>query len=77
MLLVVLLGGQALQITKLLALKHYNRLSTTYAVYVYAGKIGLIFRHAKIWRTTNKEFIIVRFLPKEARKILYYYLVYI
>jgi hypothetical protein len=77
MLLVVLLGGQAPRITEPSALEHCNGLSTTCAVCVYAGKMGLIFRHAKSRRTTNKEFIVVRFLLEEVGKILYCYLVYI
>jgi hypothetical protein len=77
MLLVVLMGGQAPRITELSALEHCNGPSTTRGVCAYAGKIGLIFRHAKSRRTTNNEFIVVRFLPEEAGKILYCYLVYI
>jgi hypothetical protein len=77
MLLILLLGGQAPRGTELSALEHCNGPSTTRGVCVYARKMGLIFRHAKSRRTTNNEFIVVRFLPEEAGRILYCYLVYI
>ena len=77
MLLTLLLGGQAPRGTELSALEHCNGPLTTRGVCVYARKMALVFRHAKSWRTTNNEFIVVRFLPEEAGRILYYYLVYI
>jgi hypothetical protein len=56
MLLVVLLGGQTPRITELSALEHCNGPSTTRAVCVYAGKMGLIFRHAKSRRRVHAPF---------------------
>lgn len=39
--------------------------------------MALISRHHKARRTTNSEFQVVRFLPKEPSKIMYHYLVFI
>ena len=39
--------------------------------------MALISRHHKARRTTNKEFHVVRFLPEEPGKVLYYYLVFV
>jgi hypothetical protein len=75
MLLALLLGGQAPRGTELSALEHCNGPSTTRGVCVHARKMALIFRHAKSRRTTNNEFIVVRFLPEEASRMLYCYLV--
>jgi hypothetical protein len=77
MLLILLLSGHALRGTELSALEHCNGPSTTRGVCVYARKMGLIFMHAKSRRTTNNEFIVVRFLPEEAGRTLHCYLVYI
>jgi hypothetical protein len=77
MLLTLLLGGQALQGTELSALEHCNRPLTSRGVCVYARKMALVYRHAKSRRTTNNEFIVVRFLPEEAGRLLYCYLVFI
>ena len=74
---VYLVGGQAPRGTKLLALEHCNGASTTRGVCVYAGKMALISQHHKARRTTNNEFQVVRFLPEEPGRILYYYLVFI
>ena len=74
---VYLVGGQALRGTKLLALEHCNRALTTRGVCVYAGKMALISQHHRAQRTTNNEFQVVRFLPEEPGRILYYYLVFI
>jgi hypothetical protein len=76
-LLIYLVGGQAPKGTELFALDHCNGSSTSRGVCVYSGKMALISRHHKARRTTNSEFQVVRFLPKEPGKILYYYLVFI
>jgi hypothetical protein len=76
-LLVYLVGGQAPRGTELFALEHCNGASTSRGVCVHAGKMALISRHHKARRTTNSEFQVVRFLPKEPSKILYHYLVFI
>jgi hypothetical protein len=76
-LLVYLVGGQAPRGTELFALEHCNGASTSRSVCVHAGKMALISRHHKARRMTNREFQVVRFLPKEPSKILYYYLVFV
>lgn len=55
-LLVYLVGGQALRGTELFALEHCNGASTSCGVCVHAGKMALISRHYKARRTTNSEF---------------------
>jgi hypothetical protein len=77
MLLTLLLGGQAPRGTELSALEHCNGPSTSRGVCVYARKMALVYRHAKSRRTTNNEFIVVRFLPEEAGRLLCCYLVFI
>jgi hypothetical protein len=77
MLSTLLLEGQVPRGTNLSVLEHCNRPSTTSGVCVYARKMGLIFRNAKSQGTINNEFIVVRFFPEEAGKILYCYLGYI
>ncbi|KAJ6267416.1 hypothetical protein PSV08DRAFT_229224 [Bipolaris maydis] len=77
MLLVYLVGGQASRVTELSALEHCNGPSTSRGICVYSRKMALIFRHGKSRRATNHEFIVVRFLPEEASRLMYYYLVFI
>lgn len=72
-----LVGGQAPRGTELAALEHCNGSSTSRGVCVYSGKMGLICRHTKSRRATNSEFHVVRFLPREPGRILYYYLAFI
>lgn len=76
-LLVYLVGGQALRGTKLFALEHCNSALTSRSVCVHAGKMALISQHHKARRTTNKEFHVVRFLLEELGKVLYYHLVFV
>lgn len=76
-LMIYLVGGQAPRCTELFALEHCNGASMSRGVCVYAGKMALISRHHKARRTTNSEFQVVRYLPKEPGKVLYYYLVFI
>ena len=68
---------QAPRGTELFALEHCNGASTSRGVYDHAGKMALISRHHKARRTTNSEFQVVRFLPKEPSQMLYHYLVFI
>jgi hypothetical protein len=77
MLSIYLHGGQAPRGTELSALQHSNGSSMSRGVCVYGRKMVLIYRHAKSRRTTNHEFYVVRFLPDEVGRLLYYYLVYI
>lgn len=70
MLLAYLQGGQAPRVTALSALEHCNGTSTSRGICAYLRKMALIFRHAKSRRTTNSEFIVVRFLPEEAGRLL-------
>jgi hypothetical protein len=76
-LLVYLVCGQAPRGYERFYLEHCNEASTSRGVYVHAGKMALISRNHKARRTTNSEFHVVRFLPREPSKILYHYLVFI
>ena len=71
------LGGQVPRATEVLSLEFYNGQSTEHRVYVYNGFIMFVIRHHKAKKSTNKEFTVVRFLPANPGKLLFYYLVYI
>jgi hypothetical protein len=71
------LCGQAPRATELLSIECCNGKSTERGVYVYNGFMVYVIRHHKAKKSTNKEFMVVRFLPAKAGKPLFYYLVYI
>ena len=71
------LGGQAPRVTELFSLECCNGQSSQCGIYVYNGYMIYVIRHHKAKRSTNNEFIVVRFLPARPGKLLYYYLVYI
>ena len=71
------LGGQAPRATEVLSLEFYNGQSTEHRVYAYNGFMMFVIRHHKAKKSTNKEFTVVRFLPANPGKLLFYYLVYI
>jgi hypothetical protein len=71
------LGGQAPRSTELFSLECCNGPSTERGVYVYNGFMIYVTRHHKAKKSTNKEFNVARFLPTQAGKLLFYYLVYI
>jgi hypothetical protein len=71
------LGGQSPRGTEFFSLLHSNEPSAERAIYVYGGYLIYITRYHKSRRTTNQEFVIVRYLPYRAGYLLYYYLVYI
>lgn len=75
--LAYLTSGQAPRGTELLSIEHYNTLAISRGVCIYSGKIILISRHTKSRRTTNKEFLVVRFLPARLSALIFFYLVYI
>ena len=77
MLLIFLFGGQVPRGTDLLAVEHCNSPSNRRGVYIYAGTIVIINNVNKARRATNREFYVVRVLPKEAAELFYAYLVYI
>jgi hypothetical protein len=71
------LGGQKPRGTEYFTLQHCNGASSERGVYAYGGYMLYITRHHKAKHSTNQEFNVVRYLPYRARKLLYYYLVYI
>jgi hypothetical protein len=77
MLLIFLFGGQVPRGTDLLAVEHCNSPSNRRGVYIYVGTIVIINNVNKARRATNREFYVVRVLPKEAAELFYAYLVYI
>lgn len=46
-------------------------------VYTYNGSMIYLVRHHKAKRSTNREFIVARFLPVQTGHLLFKYLVYI
>jgi hypothetical protein len=77
MLLIFLFGGQMPRGTDLLAVEYCNSPSNRRGVCIYAGTITIINNVNKARRATNREFYVVRVLPKEAAELFYAYLVYI
>ncbi|KAL6789470.1 hypothetical protein GGI42DRAFT_367014 [Trichoderma sp. SZMC 28013] len=55
----------------------YNAELGERGIYIYCGKMIYLMRHHKAERSTNREIIVVRFLPGEVGHLLYKYLVYI
>ncbi|KAL7940767.1 hypothetical protein V8C42DRAFT_361765 [Trichoderma barbatum] len=70
-------GGQTPRWSELLSLWCENAEFGERGIYVYGGYMIYLMRHHKAKRSTNREFIVVRFLPAEVAHLLYKYLVYI
>lgn len=77
MLLIFLFGGQVPRGTYLLAVEHCNSPFNRRGICIYSGTVIIINTVNKARRSTNREFYMVRVLPKEAAKLFYNYLVYI
>ena len=77
MLLLYLLGGQAPRSTELFSLECDNGPGSLRGLYVQNGSLLYVTRHNKSRQTTNREFQVARYLPREAGEILFYYLVYV
>jgi hypothetical protein len=71
------LGGQGPRATELLTLELTNGSATWRGVYAFNGYMMYISRYHKSRHITDKDFQVVRFLPEQAGKLVYYYLVYI
>jgi hypothetical protein len=61
----------------LLATEHCNSSSNRRGICIYAGTIIIISTVNKARRATNREFYVVRVLPKEVAELFFSYLVYI
>jgi len=72
-----ILGGQAPRGTEILSLGCRNGPSTERGIYVHEGSVIYVTRHHKARKITNREFHVVRYLPQQAGRILFLYLVYI
>jgi hypothetical protein len=70
-------GGQVARVSELFSLECENGSSTERGVYAYLGFIIFLTRHHKAKRSTNREFIVVRFLSVRGGHVVYKYLVYI
>jgi hypothetical protein len=70
-------GGQAPRGSEIFSIDHCNGAFTERGVYVYDGFMAYLTRYHKARATTNYEFYVMRYLPIEAGKLLFYYLVYI
>jgi hypothetical protein len=75
--LMQLVGGQLPRCQELLSLWCTNTESGPRGIYVYDGAMIYITRHHKAKRSTNREFVVVRYLPVQVGHLLFKYLVYI
>lgn len=76
-LLLYLLGGQAPRTTELFKLEYENGSSRARGIYIDEGAVMYVTRHAKARRSTNREFQVARYLPRQAGGLLVLYLVYV
>lgn len=72
-----LAGGQLPRCRELLSLWCVNTEFGPRGIYVYNGAMIYITRHHKAKRSTNRDFVVARFLPVQIGHLLYKYLVYI
>ncbi|KAI5455742.1 hypothetical protein BGZ63DRAFT_137258 [Mariannaea sp. PMI_226] len=70
-------GGQVPRCKELLSLWCVNGEFGPRGIYVYNGAMVYIIRHHKAKRSTNREFVVARFLSAQISHLLYKYLVYI
>lgn len=77
MLVMYLRGGQAPRTTEFFSIECCNGPSTSRGIYVHAGAIVYVTRHAKARRLTNQEFQVARYLPPHESELLVQYLIYI
>jgi hypothetical protein len=71
------LCGQGPRAMELFTLECTNGPATWRGIYVWNGYMMYITRYYKSRHITDRDFQVVRFLPYQAAKLLYYYLVYI
>ncbi|CAM1507683.1 Fc.00g073240.m01.CDS01 [Cosmosporella sp. VM-42] len=72
-----LTGGQLPRWTELLSLWCENTEFGERGIYVHQGSLIYVTRHHKAKRSTNREFIVARFLPAEISHLLYKYCAFI
>lgn len=77
MLLMYTFGGQVPRSTEIFSIELENSLGTSRGIYVHGRSMVYVTRHTKARRTTNREFQIARYLPREASELLLIYFVYI
>ena len=70
-------GGGPPRSTELLDIRVRNHGSAERGFYIYNGSMFYLTRSHKAKRSTNREFIVARFLPIQVGHIIYKYLVYI
>ncbi|KAH7113381.1 hypothetical protein EDB81DRAFT_921859 [Dactylonectria macrodidyma] len=70
-------GGQLPRWPELLSLWCENAEFGERGIYVHKGSLVYVARHHKAKRSTNREFIVARFLPAEVAHLVYKYCVYI
>lgn len=71
------LPGQGPRTSELFTLECTNGPATWRGIYVYNGYMMYISRYHKSRNVTDRDFQVVRYLPYEAGRLVYYYLVYI
>jgi hypothetical protein len=72
-----LTSGQLPRSPELVSLRYKNGPCTPRGIYVYNGYMIYLVRHHKAKRTTNREFIVARYLPVQIGHLLYKYLVFV
>ncbi|KAH6974818.1 hypothetical protein EDB80DRAFT_659046 [Ilyonectria destructans] len=70
-------GGQKPRCSELLSLYCVNGEFVPRGIYIYNRSMMYVVRHHKAKRSTNREFIVARFLPAQVGFLLYKYLVYV
>ncbi len=70
-------GGQAPRGPELLSLRCQNGPTAQRGIFAYDGYLMYLTRHHKAKRSTNREFIVARFLPVYVGRLVFKYLVYI
>jgi len=63
MALLYMTGGQVPRAIELTSIWHKNGEMTERGIYVYRGSIMYVTRYSKAKKSTNKEFVVARFLP--------------
>jgi hypothetical protein len=71
------LSGQGPRTSELFTLEYTNGPATWRGIYAYNGYMMYISRYHKSRHVTGRDFQVVRYLPYEAGRLVYHYMVYI
>lgn len=75
--LLYMTGGGQPRGPDLLSLRHRNSGTAERGIYLYGGSMIYLTRNHKVKRSTNREFLVARFLPVQIGHLVFKYLVYI